>query len=227
MRKLAIHCEFRATLEESLHDRLVCGLQYESSQKRLLSESPLTYQKALEIANAMETADTNTKIFNDPEPPIRKVSIIGKFLARKTRGPAAAACGRKNHAREDFRFRDATCCSCSKWGHIGPACKSAPAQKFHSKKGTSSKSYRETDKTYQLDDNKRSHSSEDSSSDEYELHSMGKRSTEPVQVQMIIHNLNGNRLDMEVDTGAALSFISDSKRKAIFMKRNRDQQILC
>ena len=36
---------------------------------------------------------------------------------------------------------------------------------------------------------------------------------EPVQVQMII---NGKSLDMEVDTDAALSLISDSKRKAIF-----------
>ena len=42
---------------------------------------------------------------------------------------------------------------------------------------------------------------------------MGKRSTEPVQVQMII---NGKRLDMEVDTGAALSLLLDAKRKAIF-----------
>ena len=96
--------------------------------------------------------------------------------------------------------------------HIAPACKSAPAQKFASKKGPSRKSGK-TAKTYRLDDDKRSHSSEDSNSDEYELHHLGKRSSEPVQVQMII---NGKRLDMEVDTGAALSLISESKRRAIF-----------
>ena len=83
------------------------------------------------------------------------------------------------------------------------------------KKSTSRKSYRETARTYRLDDDKLSRSSEDSSSDEYELHYMGKRSTEPVQVQMVI---NGKRLDMEVDTGAALSLISDAKRKAMFPK---------
>ena len=47
------------------------------------------------------------------------------------------------------------------------------------------------------------------------VHYMEKRSTEPVQVQMMI---NGKRLDMEVDTGAALSLISESTRKAIFPK---------
>ena len=33
--------------------------------------------------------------------------------------------------------------------------------------------------------------------------------------------VNGKRLDMEVDTGAALSLISDSKRKAIFNEKLR------
>ena len=74
LRKLAIHCEFGATLEESLHDRFVCGLQHEATQRRLLSESAQTYQRVVEIAKAMETADTNTKSFKVSEPPIRKVS---------------------------------------------------------------------------------------------------------------------------------------------------------
>ena len=157
----------------------------------------------------METADTNTKFFKIPEPPIRKVS---RQIPRTGDLRPCRSCGWQNHSREDCRFRDATCYSCGKRGHIAPACKSAPAQKFASKKGPSRKSGK-TAKTYRLDDDKRSHSSEDSNSDEYELHHLGKRSSEPVQVQMII---NGKRLDMEVDTGAALSLISESKRRAIF-----------
>ena len=183
LRKLAIHCEFGATLEESLRDRFVCGLQHEATQRRLLSETALTYQKGLEIAKAMETADTNTKFFKIPEPPIRKVS---KQIPRTGDSRPCRSCGRQNHSREDCRFRDATCYSCGKRGHIAPACKSAPAQKFASKKGPSRKSGK-TAKTYRLDDDKRSHSSEDSNSDEYELHHLGKRSSEPVQVQMIIN----------------------------------------
>ena len=38
LRKLAIHCEFGATLAESLRDRFVCGLQHEATQRRLLLE---------------------------------------------------------------------------------------------------------------------------------------------------------------------------------------------
>ena len=36
LRNLAIHFQFGATLEESLRDRVVCGLQHEATQRRLL-----------------------------------------------------------------------------------------------------------------------------------------------------------------------------------------------
>ncbi len=211
LRKLAIHCEFGTTLEESLRDRFVCGLQHEATQRRLLSESGLTYKRALEIARAMESAEDNAKSFKGAEPPIRKVS---RQIPRSGDLRPCLSCGRKNHLREDCRFRDATCYSCGKRGHIAPACKSAPGQKPSSKKGPSRK-FRKSVKTYRLDDDEHSHSPEDASSDEYELHHIGKCSTEPVQVQMMV---NGKRLDMELDTGAALTLISESKRKAIFPK---------
>ena len=131
LRKLGIHCEFGATLEESLPDRFVCGLQHEATQRRLLSEPALTYQKALEIAKAMDTADTNTKFFKIPDPPIRKVS---RQIPRTGDSRPCRSCGRQNQSREDCCFRDTTCYSCGKRGHIAPACKSTPTQKFARRK---------------------------------------------------------------------------------------------
>ena len=43
LRKLATHCKFGETLEDTLRDRLVCGLRHEAIQRRLLSEKDLTY----------------------------------------------------------------------------------------------------------------------------------------------------------------------------------------
>ena len=37
LRRLATNCEFREYLEQTLRDRLVCGLNHEPTQKRLLS----------------------------------------------------------------------------------------------------------------------------------------------------------------------------------------------
>uniref|UniRef100_H3ADT3 Uncharacterized protein n=1 Tax=Latimeria chalumnae TaxID=7897 RepID=H3ADT3_LATCH len=43
LKKLAQHCEFDTALNATLRDRLVCSLRSEAIQKRLLSESTLTY----------------------------------------------------------------------------------------------------------------------------------------------------------------------------------------
>lgn len=54
--KLTQSCEFGAGLSDVLHDRLVCGMHCQSTQKRLLSEKDPTLEKALAIAVSMETA---------------------------------------------------------------------------------------------------------------------------------------------------------------------------
>ncbi|KAL5463984.1 hypothetical protein EMCRGX_G032937, partial [Ephydatia muelleri] len=61
LRRLATHCQFGAFLEEALRDRLVCGLRNHSIQRRLLSESNLSLQKAVEVSTAMEAAELNSK----------------------------------------------------------------------------------------------------------------------------------------------------------------------
>jgi len=44
-----------------IRDYLVCGINYESTQRKLLAEKNLTYEKPLEIALAMEMAEQGTK----------------------------------------------------------------------------------------------------------------------------------------------------------------------
>ena len=56
LRMLAIHCDFGATLNDTLRDRFVCGLRRQAIQRKLLSESNLTLQKAVEIALSTEAA---------------------------------------------------------------------------------------------------------------------------------------------------------------------------
>ena len=60
LRALAEHCNFGANLEASLRDRLVCGISNESIQKRLLSETELTFRRAYELAVGLEAASKNS-----------------------------------------------------------------------------------------------------------------------------------------------------------------------
>ena len=57
LRSLSEHCTFGNSLEDMIRDRLVCGISEETIQKRLLTESKLTYKKAVELALGLETAD--------------------------------------------------------------------------------------------------------------------------------------------------------------------------
>ena len=53
---LAEFCNFDDTLDVMIRNRLVCGINDTEIQKRLLSQPELTYVKAVEIAQAAETA---------------------------------------------------------------------------------------------------------------------------------------------------------------------------
>ena len=54
--RLVTNCEFGEYLNDTLHDRLVCGLRNNTIQKHLLSEVNLTLAKAGEIVQGMEVA---------------------------------------------------------------------------------------------------------------------------------------------------------------------------
>ena len=56
LRSLSEFCNFGDTLDVMIRDRLVCGINDISIQKRLLAEPGLTYAKAVELAQSAETA---------------------------------------------------------------------------------------------------------------------------------------------------------------------------
>ena len=98
LRSPAAHCESGDTLEETLRDRFVCGLRHEGTQRRLLTEHDLTYQKALEIAKGMEAANSNTAALKNQEPLVHKVKDqIPQATERKT----CFCCRRKGHFPKD------------------------------------------------------------------------------------------------------------------------------
>jgi len=66
LRAIAAWCNFGETLEAMLRDRIVCGINDSTIQKRLLAESKLTYQQALDLARGLETAAKNVKELRTP-----------------------------------------------------------------------------------------------------------------------------------------------------------------
>ena len=81
--RLSTHCEFGAYLNDALRDHLVCGLSNGNYSKRLLAEKELTFQRACEVAQAMETANTNIKALQHSDTATHSSPTVNKVTPLK------------------------------------------------------------------------------------------------------------------------------------------------
>ena len=63
LRELAMNCNFgsKERLEEMLRDRLVCGVNHQGIQRKLLSEGDISYTDALALDQSIESAEDDAK----------------------------------------------------------------------------------------------------------------------------------------------------------------------
>ena len=213
LRKLAVPCEFGESLDEALRDRLVCGLRDEAYQKRLLSECELTLDKALQIAQSLETADVNARALRGSESGIHQMYKGGSRSSppgKSQKGNQAPApgqqgrecyrCGSPDHIASRCRFASFVCRKCQKKGHLARVCcSSKPA----SRQGTG----KVDAKTHQIT------SASEHTEDEVPLLQLGKGQAAPITVDVTVNDVP---VTMEVDTGAAVSVMSQQQQRKLF-----------
>lgn len=131
LRKLSEHCNFGDTLNDMLRDRLVCGINNQQVQRRLLSEPDLTFAKALELAQAAEAAERNARELESTVPSAAVNAVLpgqkgGRVRRSKTRRSRPTRCYRcdGNHLADKCRYKDSECHHCGKTGHLEKACRS-------------------------------------------------------------------------------------------------------
>lgn len=198
LRQLSEHCEFRAVLEDMLRDRLVCGINDDVIQRRLLGEATLTFKKALDIALAMETAANNTMDIKNAGG--GTLSDTAHFVAKESKSSSGRPtecyrCGGP-HFANDCGFKDAVCHNCQKRGHIAKKCRGA--------KNKQTKGWGKAPKpnTHHL----QSEDFEEQCS--FNMFNIrGQPRAQPIYATV---KVNGKELNMEVDTGASASVISQT-----------------
>ena len=242
LRTLAIHCDFGATLNDTLRDRFVCGLRSQAIQRKLLSESNLTLQKAVEIALSTEAASRDASEMSSgvhvgssrPAPSQTTSASVDRVPAdtrsrsrgphkhpSRPSGPGASGhtsshsrpgeccyrCGDKRHFAPDCPHKDKTCHSCGKRGHLSSACRSKDAAQS---KQRSSKVVKHVEQPVSFSQAE----SADASSplNGYGLFNLGSGSSQQVGKTaaplMLPLTLNGTQVEMELDTGAAVSLMT-------------------
>ena len=204
LKRLAGTCAFGAFLAEALRDRFVCGLANESIQRRLLSEPELDFEKAVQIARGMEAAQKSSQVVKISEGQVQKVQDYGSSRAQG--GQGCWHCGKRGHQAEHCRFKNAVCYRCQKKGHIEAKCKARQDKdelKWVDKQG---------------EDESRGH--------RYHVidtlceGTMGSlfKSQGTLSAYMVKTEINGEVLMMEIDTGAAVSIISEDTYRKTFPK---------
>lgn len=118
LRKQAEKCDFEAYTENAVRDRLVLGLRQPKIQQKLLETDKLTLQKAIQIAEAMETVLKGKEEMKPEE-----VNAIERPTTKQAGETLRCyRCGNANHLANKCKFKDQTCNSCNRLGHIARVC---------------------------------------------------------------------------------------------------------
>ena len=214
LRVLAEFCNFGSSLEEMLRDQIVCSISDSAVQRRLLGEVPLSLEKALQLAQGMETAARNVKELQGgtaatprevnqvtPHQKGKHAKAMPQFQGKSDR--KCFRCSKLGHASK-CRFKDAQCNHCGKTGHLLAVC-------YGNAKGSAKKSGT-------------SHSvqqvQEQAETEEYSLFRLGPVDKSfPYNVGV---DVDGRRVTMEIDTGAAVSLMSAVTFKELWPGRSLD-----
>ena len=128
-------CEYGAVLKDMLRDRLVCRISSKNVQCRLLQESALTFDKALEVALAVKTAHKDSLLLlgakpldkglstckEEPQPPssqppVHRVSESKPQQRHKASSQSRYRCGGNHHSR--YPCSQYKCHNCRKKGNL-------------------------------------------------------------------------------------------------------------
>ena len=203
LKKCSERCEFGTFLEEALRDRFVCGLRSKQAQKKLLAESKLTWQKALEIATAMESAEKQANQFRTQGTPVNVNAMPARFTkdkkkTQKEQKPCFRCSG--SHAPQVCRFKDERCRYCQFKGHIEKVCRKKAASTPTGRDPPTHSHGKKSVKMVEIEN-------DGTEQDEFKLFKVDQVAPEPsILIPLFI---NGSKMSMELDTGASVSVMSN------------------
>ena len=249
LRKLSEHCEYGQILDEMIRDRIVCGIADDRIQRRLLSESDLTLKKAVEISLAIELAAKNIIDLHESgavggvDGPSSTTHVNKLVKHDKFKKPYHASHGQKKsfpkcfhcgsvHDHNFCKFKNAKCYVCSNRGHISSVCPSKESsgqnsRPFNKHFRPQPQNYQPQSQNYRQNQHQNQHQrhrnhnlteggNEQSYTEEaYTLYKLSSR-TDPIRDTFVV---DGVEINMEIDTGASLTVISEATHDKLFRNK--------
>ena len=189
LRKLSATCNYGEFSDDALTERFVCGLRSRVIQNRLLTEADLSFSTAIQLANNLQQASMESASIQSSCAGFSEPAQLNK-LAR-----GCYRCNGRGHGADDCFIKNFQCHLCGKVGHLKRACKSRT--KSDQSKSATRQNQEQGLKTL-------AHEVSVTSNDCFNLYSF-MDSNKPLCITL---NVNDSPVQMELDTGSALSFIS-------------------
>ena len=176
-----------------IRDRLVCGVNHDGIQQRLLAEKELKYDKAVELVLAVQAAEKGSQDVKNGGVPsectCNHTQASGRYLPEKRdddrsndcnphQGIVCYRCG-KDHLTSMCTHKETVCHFCKKRGHLACICK---AKSRSERMDGSNKSNFVTTGNGEKEDT-------------YSLFKVTKPSSEPITLRLAINNV---QVTMEV-----------------------------
>ena len=224
LKKLAVDCAFDSAdvLNQMLCDRLLCGINDARIQRRLLTEENLTYDKAFTICQSIELADQSTQALSSEKPVHADVHRVPAKPKPSKQPTECYRCG-GTHSSSSCRFKTADCRYCGKKGHIARVCRSRLRAKSRGRGGKQQADASQP--THAISDDRavpaaspQEVPAKQQFNLEYGCFQLHERMDTPIVVSCTVQ---GKPLVMELDTGAALSVISESTYLTTWSKDER------
>ena len=198
LRHLAEHCKFGTTLNAMLRDRLVCGVEEPRIQRKLLAEPDL-FDKAFKLTSAAEAADKNVKDLQSTKSLAMSVNRLNHCQQK------ICSCCAENHRVADCHFKISECYKCGKKGHLARVCRSKIPSK---KESHPQRKSNPCSTTHVLTED----------SEDYSMYNVTGSPVQPLKVTVIANSAN---LEMEVDTAASTSIISEQTYNQLWSQDRR------
>ncbi len=210
--ELAQHCNYGDKLQEMLRDRLVCGIEADGIQRRLLAEAELTFEKALKLAQAIETANKyvlDLQCQNKTSADVhvkQSTQTVLKFEARNKRAhkeprPYCYRCG-GYHKQQECRFLQEQCHKC----RVG-----LPSTKYKPKGGGGNYKQQQSSTEKHRSAHHISNTKEATASDRQEvftMYSVVETQIPRVSPITMLLKVNDTVVDFEVDTCCSVTIMS-------------------
>ena len=187
-------CEFAQLKDSLIRDRIVCGIVYDKTRARLLKESELTLQTALNICRANEATSSQLKSLSTSA--TSKEAQQDVFAVQKRhpsekpkQKPKCDKCGNQHYHQQVCPAQGVECYNCGQKNHFAKVCRTRSVTKYHKK-------------VHSVVQHDNSDSSEEFFID------MVKCSTNNSSDWKVTILVNGQKTSFKIDTGAQCNVIS-------------------